>query len=105
MKSSRQPRYMGANIIPLRTSGGSISVEVTASSPFTATLAVRASDKSVRYINLPSGKGQTDLKSGEEASLVVVNTPNTLYLYDPFSPTSDVNRGLDYQVQITGASA
>ena len=81
---------MGANIIPLKASGGSVSVEVTASAPFGATLAVRAADKSVRYIDL---------------SLVVANTPDTLYLYDPFSPISEVNRGLDYQVQITGASA
>ena len=105
MKSNRQPRYMGANIIPLKASGGSISVEVTASAPFTATLAVRAADKSVRYIDLANGKGSADLKSGEEASLVMANTPDTLYLYDPFSPSSEVNRGLDYQVQITGASA
>lgn len=105
VKSSRQPRYMGANIIPLKASGGSVSVEVTASAPFGATLAVRAADKSVRYIDLTNGKGSVDLRNGEETSLVVANTPDTLYLYDPFSPISEVNRGLDYQVQITGASA
>lgn len=95
---------MGANIIPLKASSGSVSVTVTASAAYTATLAVRASDKSVRYVDLTNGQGQVDLKSGEEASLVVANTPSTLYLYDPFSLTSEVSRGLDYQVQITGAS-
>lgn len=94
---------MGANIVPLKATGGSIVVTVTASAPFTATLAVRASDKTVRYVDLANGQGQVDLKRGEEASLVVANTPSTLYLYDPFSLSSDVSRGLDYQVQITGA--
>ena len=78
---------MGANINPLKASGGSVSVEVTASAPFRATLAVRAADKSVRYIDLTNGKGSVDLRNGEETSLVVANTPDTLYLYDPFSPT------------------
>ncbi|KAI1496297.1 hypothetical protein F5X99DRAFT_400862 [Biscogniauxia marginata] len=104
VKSSRQPKYMGANIIPLKASGSSISATVTASAPFTATLAVRSSDGWVRYVDLVDGKGQVDLSNGEEATLVVVNTPDTLYLYDPFSLTSEVSKGLDYQVQLTGAS-
>ncbi|KAI8628793.1 hypothetical protein F5Y19DRAFT_96690 [Xylariaceae sp. FL1651] len=104
VKSARQPRYMGANIIPLKATGGSISATVTVSSPFTAALAVRASSGTVRYVDLVDGKGQATLSSGETATLVVANTPNTLYLYDPFSLTSDVNKGLDYQVQLTGAS-
>lgn len=107
VKSSRQPRYMGANIIPLKASGTSIGVVVTASSgmPFTATLAVRSPSGSVRYVDLPGGSGSATLSNGEEASLVVVNTPATLYLYDPFSLTSAVSRGLDYQLQLTGATA
>ncbi|KAI3321144.1 hypothetical protein HD806DRAFT_546930 [Xylariaceae sp. AK1471] len=104
VKSARQPRYMGANIIPLKASGGTIGATVTASSPFMATLAIRASTGAVRYVDLVDGKGQFTLSSGEAASLVVANTPNTLYLYDPFSLTNDVKKGLDYQVQLSGAS-
>ncbi|KAI0173064.1 hypothetical protein GGR52DRAFT_541766 [Hypoxylon sp. FL1284] len=104
VKSARQPRYMGANIIPLKATGSSISVTVTTSSPYTATLAIKASNGSVRYVEVVNNSAQVDLSGGEEASLVVVNTPNTLYLYDPFSLTSDVNRGLDYQIQLTGAN-
>ncbi|KAL7622628.1 hypothetical protein AAE478_008141 [Parahypoxylon ruwenzoriense] len=105
VKSARQPKYMGANIIPLKATASSISVQITASQPYSATLAVKASNGSVRYAEVTDGKAQATLESGEEASLVVVNTPDTLYLYDPFSLTSDVSRGLDYQVQITGATA
>ncbi|KAI6082540.1 hypothetical protein F4821DRAFT_281743 [Hypoxylon rubiginosum] len=104
VKSARQPRYMGANIIPLRVTGTSISATVTATAPYTASLAIKASNGSVRYVEVVDNKAQASLASGEEASLVVVNTPNTLYLYDPFSLTSDVSRGLDYRVQLTGAS-
>ncbi|KAI1198851.1 hypothetical protein F5X97DRAFT_323124 [Nemania serpens] len=103
VKASRQPRYMGANIIPLKATGSTISAAVTANSPFTATLAVRASAGAVRYVDLVDGKGQVALSGGETATLVIANTPNVLYLYDPFSLSSDVAKGLDYQVQITGA--
>jgi hypothetical protein len=34
----------------------------------------------------------------------VVNTPSALIQYDPFSISGDVARGLDYQVQLTGAT-
>ncbi|KAI0454178.1 hypothetical protein F5B21DRAFT_525253 [Xylaria acuta] len=104
VKAARQPRYMGANIIPLKVNGGTLSATVTANSPFTATLAVRASTGAVRYIDLVDGKGQVTVSSGESVTLVVANTPNTLYLYDPFSLSNDVKKGLDYQVQLTGAS-
>ncbi|KAI1373154.1 hypothetical protein F4677DRAFT_430398 [Hypoxylon crocopeplum] len=105
VKSARQPRYMGANIIPLKATGTSISVTVTATAPYTASLAIKASNGAVRYVAVADNKAQATLASGEEASLVVVNTPSTLYLYDPFSLTSDVSKGLDYQLQITGATA
>jgi len=75
-----------------------------ASAPFTATLAVRAASGDVRYVQLPKGAGGTTVAVGEEAMLVVANTPDTLYLYDPFSLTREVSQGLDYQVQITGVS-
>lgn len=103
VKSGRQPRYFGSNIIPLSGSGA-LSVKVTSSDPFTATLAIRASSGAVRYIDLASGAGQATVEAGEEASLVVVNTPDTLYQYDPFSISGDVARGLDYSVELTGAT-
>jgi hypothetical protein len=102
VKSNRAPRYMGANIIPL-TASGAVTVKVTASGGFTATLAIRASSGTVRYVDLPDGAGQAMVESGEEASLVVANTPDMLIQYDPFSISGDAGRGLDYQVQLTGA--
>lgn len=103
VKAARQPRYMGANIIPL-TGSGMVTVQVTASGGgFTATLAIRASSGTVRYVDLPNGSGSAMVESGEEASLVVANTPAALIQYDPFMISGDVARGLDYTVQITGA--
>ena len=60
----------------------------------------------MRYVDLPNGSGQATVASGEEASLVVVNTPNTLYQYDAFQTTASSPEaiGLNYQVQITGAT-
>lgn len=104
VKTARQPRYMGASIVPLKGTG-TVVVNVTASAPFTSTLAVKGAGGAVRYVALPGGSGQVVVGGGEEATLVVVNTPGTLYLYDPFSLTADVSRGLDYQLQLTGASA
>ena len=103
VKAGRQPRYFGANIIPLEATG-KVTVEVTSSAPFTATLAIRASSGTVRYVELADGAGEATVASGEEASLVVVNTPTMLSLYDPFMITGDVARGLDYQVRLTGAT-
>ncbi|KAB5580219.1 hypothetical protein GE09DRAFT_1050809 [Coniochaeta sp. 2T2.1] len=107
VKAARQPRYMGATIIPLKgtTGAGTVGVNVTASAPFVATLAVRTAGGAVRYVTLPKGSGQAVIGGGEEATLVVVNAPDTLYLYDPFSLTADVSRGLDFQLQLTGATA
>ncbi|KAI0904379.1 hypothetical protein F4823DRAFT_215493 [Ustulina deusta] len=107
VKSARQPRYMGANIIPLKTSGSvTVTAKVTASKAFTATLAVRNTSSGVtRYVDLANGSGSTAVSSSEEASLVVVNTPASLILFDPFSLTSDVQAGLDYTVTLTGATA
>ncbi|KAI0400012.1 hypothetical protein F4802DRAFT_513382 [Xylaria palmicola] len=107
VKSARQPRYMGANIIPLKKSGAAtVTAKVTASKPFTATLAVRnTSSGATRYVDLANGSGSTAVSAAEEASLVVVNTPTTLIQYDPFSLGSDVQAGLDYTVTLTGATA
>lgn len=102
--AARQPQYMGSNIIPLKGTG-SITAKVAASKPFTATLAIMAADKTVRYVALVDGSAQTTVASGEEASLVVVNTPSTLYNYDGFATSADVTAGLDYTVTLTGATA
>lgn len=104
VKAARQPRYMGSNIIPLKGSG-QISAKVTSSGAFTATLAVRASSGSVRYVDLADGSGEATLASGEEATLVVANTPDALLQYDGFKLSGDpANKGLDYTVQLTGAT-
>ncbi|KAI0867691.1 hypothetical protein GGS24DRAFT_484836 [Hypoxylon argillaceum] len=107
VKSARQPRYLGANIIPLKKSGSvTVTAKVTASKAFTATLAIRnTSTGATRYIDLASGSGSAAVSSTEEASLVVVNTPASLILFDPFSLGSDVQAGLDYTVTLTGATA
>jgi hypothetical protein len=111
VKAARKPQYGGANITPLKVSGtGEVSITVKnlgnglQESNFTATLAIRAPDNSVRYVDLPEGMGQATIASTEEASLVVVNTPDTLYLFDPQYVGSPENVGLNYQVQITGAT-
>ncbi|KAJ2986679.1 hypothetical protein NUW58_g4913 [Xylaria curta] len=103
VKAARQPRYMGANIIPLKATGVTLSATVTANSPFTATLVVRAQSGGVRYVDVVNGQGQITLSSGETVTLVVANTPSLLN-YDPFSLSTDVKRGLDYQLQLTGAN-
>jgi hypothetical protein len=104
VKAARQPRYMGSNIIPLKASG-QVRVKLTSSGGFTATLAVRASSGAVRYVDLEGGSGETTLQSGEEATLVVANTPDALLQYDGFKLSgSPANKGLDYQVELTGAT-
>ncbi|KAK4187646.1 hypothetical protein QBC35DRAFT_551658 [Podospora australis] len=107
VKSGRRPRYMGANIIPLKATPGNVSVKITGNTgPLTSTLVVKTADgKSVRYVDLPGGNGQTNLLNGEEAMLVVVNTPNNLALFDPFKLTAETNTGVNYEVQLTGATA
>ncbi|MFT3734718.1 MAG: DUF6055 domain-containing protein [Rhodocyclaceae bacterium] len=111
--SSRQPMYGGANINPLTVTGsGSVSFTVKnlgnglSDSNFTATVAIRnTSNGSVRYVQLASGAGSVSIASGEEASLVVANTPNNLITYDAFASTSSSPevKGLNYEVVIVGA--
>ncbi|MGE5785475.1 MAG: DUF6055 domain-containing protein [Myxococcales bacterium] len=110
VKANRQPQYGGANINPLRVTGdGAINVRVTnlgnglQESNFTATLAIRAEMGDVRYVDLPGGSGETQVASGEEVSLVVVNTPDTVYMYNPERVGSPENVGLNYEVQLIGA--
>lgn len=107
VKSARQPRYMGANITPLKFSGSvTVTARVTATNgAFTATLVARnTSSGATRYVDLASGSGSIAVTSGEEASLVVANTPAALIQYDPFAIPSNVNAGLDYSVTLTNAT-
>jgi len=110
--AARKPQYAGSNIIPLTATGtGQITIQVTnlgnglSDSNFTAVVAIKASNNSVRYVDLANGAGSFSLASGEESSLVVTNTPNTLYQYNAFESTSTSSDviGLNYQVQILGA--
>jgi hypothetical protein len=111
VKAARKPQYGGANIIPLKGTGN-VSVQVKnlgngqTGSNFTATLAIRAMDGAVRYVDLPGGMGQATVAANEESTLVVANTPDTLIQYDAFSTTasSPESIGLNYQVTITGAT-
>lgn len=104
VKSARAPRYMGANIIPLKATAPTVSVVITPSSgQYTATLAVKGSS-ATRYVDVVNGSGSVSLASGEEVTLVVANTP-ALVQYDAFSIPADVNKGLSYSVQITGGTA
>jgi len=106
VKAARQPRYMGANIIPLKGTGAvTASVTAASNSPFTATLGILAANGVVRYLDFVNGTIQASVASGEEATLVVANTPNALLLYDPFKLTADLNKGLDYRLELTGVTA
>jgi hypothetical protein len=110
VRANRRPMYGGANIIPLEGTGD-VAIEVTSlgnglpGSDFTATLSIRAASGAVRYVDLPEGTGTATLASDEEASLVVVNTPDQLYQYDAFQTeaSSPESAGLNYRVRITGA--
>lgn len=104
VKPARKPLYMGANIIPLKATGSSVSVKLTAQAAHTATLAVSAANGAVRYVDVVDGAGSVDVADGEEVSLVVANTPEELILYDAFKLTSDVTTGLDYSFTLTGAT-
>lgn len=102
VKSGRGPQYMGANIIPLKASSGSVSVDITASSAYSATLAVMGSD-AVRYTAVDES-GSVEVADGEEVSLVVANTPSELIQYDPFDLSSEVTQPLDYSFTLSGGT-
>ncbi|CAI6337557.1 unnamed protein product [Periconia digitata] len=102
VKAARAPRYMGANIVPLKVSGSTVSVVVQCSGSYTATLVARGGS-AVRYVDLVNGNARIDLVGAEEVSFVFVNTP-ALVQYDAFSIPGDVNRGLGYSFQLTGAT-
>jgi hypothetical protein len=110
---ARRPKYCGSSLIPLTVSGSTVSVQITnlgngqSDSNFTATLAIRpTAGGAVRYVDLPDGAGEATVASSEEATLVIANTPDTLYLYDPSSigASDPANAGLNYRLQLTGAA-
>jgi hypothetical protein len=110
VKPDRAPRYMGASMAPLVTSGPStVEVEVTTAEEgavLTVSLAVR--DKTsgrVRYVALADGSGSVDVAEGEEATLVVVNAPEELLKYDPYQMEgSEANIGIHYSFTLNGAT-
>jgi hypothetical protein len=101
-KTSRMPKYFGANIIPLKVVGGNVGVKITAEKPFIATLAVRKGGE-VKYITCPNGSCAASIGAGEEAMLTIVNAPKELILYDGFKIGGAVGEGLGYEVKLTGA--
>jgi len=103
VKAARRPRYMGANINPLKTSGGEVSVQVKSSGQFTATLSIKGRGGAVKYVTLKGGSGSATVGPGEEAALVVAHTP-ALVNYDGFSITGAVAQALDYEVTLKGAT-
>ncbi|KAF6816274.1 dockerin type 1 [Colletotrichum plurivorum] len=106
VKAARRPRYMGANIIPLRNPFGTVTVRITTSGQLTSHLVVRNTGSgAVRYVELVNGQGSVSVAGGEEASLVVANTPANLVLFDPFALSSEVNTGVDYSFTLSGATA
>lgn len=108
VKDARKPRYMGANIIPLKSPSKTVTVNIKTSGQLTSHLVARNTRSNVvRYIELAKGTGSIDMADGEEASLVVANTPETLALYTPnaLAYTPDVNTGVDYSFTLSGAKA
>jgi hypothetical protein len=106
VKAARQPQYMGANIIPLTISVvGTVTAKITATANYTATLSVRNMDTGdTRYIEFADGSASASVTGVEEAAVIVANTPE-LIQYDPFSLTSEVSKGLDYTLTLSGATA
>jgi hypothetical protein len=106
VKTARQPKYMGANIIPLKKSGdASVTARISTSGTYTATLSIRnTSSGATRYIDFANGSASAMISNAEEAMIVIANTPS-LVLYDPFNLSADVKKGLDYTLTVTGATA
>jgi hypothetical protein len=106
VKSARQPKYMGANIIPLKdTKAGKVTAKISTTSSYTATLSIRNTDSgATRYVDFKSGSASASISSAEEAAVVVANTPE-LILYDGLKLSAEVSKGLDYTLTLTGASA
>ncbi|KAF4980653.1 hypothetical protein FZEAL_3402 [Fusarium zealandicum] len=103
--ADRQPRYMGANIIPLAVSGAEVSVKVTSDAEFVATVVVYSEGAEARYTTLANGAATVGVRDGEQVSVVVANAPAEPILYDGFELSAEVSKGLDYTLELTGATA
>jgi hypothetical protein len=106
VKSARRPRYMGANIIPLKKTGAvNVSASISTTGTYTATFAIRnTSSGATRYIDFTGGSATASVSASEEATVVVANTP-ALVQYDPFALTAELNAGIDYTLTLSGATA
>ncbi|KAF4553414.1 Hypothetical protein D9617_7g031410 [Elsinoe fawcettii] len=110
VKAARKPNYMGANIVPLKSTGGKVEARVQTVFPgkMTATIAINGA-QGTRYVDLVGSVGDAsasvDLAQGEEAMLVVANTPEVLN-YNGFELAgTQALWGLDWSVTLTGATA
>jgi hypothetical protein len=104
VKGARAPKYMGAGVHPIKGSG-KVSVQVTSGMPFTAMISVRSRSGAVKLVALPKGSGEATINAGDEAALVVVNTPGSLVIYNGFQiAQSAAAKTLSYKVKISGAS-
>ncbi|KAH7210750.1 uncharacterized protein BKA55DRAFT_657117 [Fusarium redolens] len=103
-KADRQPRYMGANIIPLQVTGTQLEVKVSADAEFVATVAIYRKGGESSYVTLKDGAGTVSVQAGEDVSVVVANAPAKPILYDGFNLSPEVSKGLDYTISITGAT-
>ncbi|KAF5724532.1 hypothetical protein FMUND_706 [Fusarium mundagurra] len=102
--ADRQPRYMGANIIPLDVTGTSLEVKVSADAEFVATIAIYREGGESSYVTLTDGTGTVPVQAGDDVSVVVANAPAKPILYDGFNLSAEVSKGLDYTITITGAT-
>lgn len=109
VKPLKQPMYGGANITPIDFTDGRMQVTVTnlgnglVDSNFTATLSIHNTlSGMIRYTELIEGEAEVEILEGEQATLVVVNTPDNLYQYNAFksSELSKESIGLNYEVKI-----
>ena len=104
IKGARAPKYMGAGVHLIK-GNGRISIRVTSESPFTALISVRTRSGAVKLVELPKGVGETTVGAGDEAALVVVNTPERLVIYNGFEiAKSAAAKTLSYKIKVSGAS-
>ncbi|KAF4483535.1 hypothetical protein FAGAP_11705 [Fusarium agapanthi] len=103
-KADRQPRYMGANIIPLDVTGTSLEIKVSADAEFVATVAIYREGGKSSYVHLKDGAGTVPVQAGDDVSVVVANAPAKPILYDGFDLSAEVSKGLDYTISISGAT-
>ncbi|KAF4995240.1 hypothetical protein FGRMN_5271 [Fusarium graminum] len=103
-KADRQPRYMGANVIPLEVTGSQLEVKVASDAEFVATVAVYREGGESSYVTLTNGAATVPVQAGEDVSVVIANAPAEAILYDGFNLSEEVSKGLDYTLTLTGAT-